>query len=62
VPDGRIFALFTDGIVLVNPETYELTMVAEAPRGLGNGGAYLDGRLYFAGGVNLLSWPVPPAE
>ncbi|MGI5817298.1 MAG: hypothetical protein ACOX9R_04295 [Armatimonadota bacterium] len=62
VPDGRIFALFTGGIVLVNPETYELTMVAEAPRGLGNGGAYLDGRLYFAGGVNLLSWPVPPAE
>ena len=62
VPDGRIFALFSGGIALLNTETYELEMVAQAPRGLANGGTYHDGRLYFAGGVNLFSWEVPPAE
>ena len=62
VPDGRIFALFQAGIAQLNPETYELAMVAEAPVRLGNGGAYFEGRLYFAGGANLFSWQVPPAE
>lgn len=86
IPDGRIFMLFVRGIVELNPQTYDVTMLAAAPRnfgnsgahldcsqegqvgrsdepqGLGNGGAYLDGRIYFAGGVNLFSWQVPPAE
>ncbi len=41
-PDGRIFILFVKGIAQLNPETYELTLLAEAPRNLGNSGAYLD--------------------
>lgn len=64
VPDGRIFVLLTAGIAELDRESAELTIVAPAPDGIepGNGGAYLDGRLYFAGGVHLLSWPVPPAN
>ncbi|MEA3402149.1 MAG: hypothetical protein U9R79_13010 [Armatimonadota bacterium] len=65
VPDGRIFVLFVSGIAQLDPQTYELTMLAEAPDNLGNGGAYLDGRLYFSGGAHgahLYSWPIPPAE
>jgi hypothetical protein len=61
-PGRRIFVLFQGGIAQLNPHTYELTMVAKAPRALANGGAYRHGRLYFAAGVNLLSWAVPPAE
>lgn len=63
-PDGRIYMLFGKGIVQLDPETYETTMVAEAPGNLGNGGAYVDGRLYFGGshGAHLWSWEVPPAE
>ncbi|MFO7946075.1 MAG: hypothetical protein R6V19_04590 [Armatimonadota bacterium] len=62
-PDGRIFILFESGIAQLNPETYEVTMVVETPFGLGQGGAYLDGRLYFAAGAHgayLYSWEVPP--
>lgn len=61
-PDGRIFVLFRSGIAELDPSTYELTMLANAPCRLGNGGAYLDGRLYFAGEQNLLSWEVPAAR
>ncbi|MFP3905131.1 MAG: hypothetical protein ACLFWB_12875 [Armatimonadota bacterium] len=60
-PDGRIFLLFKNGIVQLDPETYELRKTAEAPRDLYNGGAYLGGRLYFGAGVHLYSWEVPPA-
>ncbi|MFP3903980.1 MAG: PQQ-binding-like beta-propeller repeat protein [Armatimonadota bacterium] len=65
VPDGRIFILFGSSIGQLNPETHEVTTVAEPPMGLGQGGAYLDGRIYFAGGdhgAHLYSWQVPPAE
>ncbi|MFO7948639.1 MAG: hypothetical protein R6V19_17690 [Armatimonadota bacterium] len=64
IPDGRIFILFRSGIAELDPNTYEVTMVAEAPGGLGNGGAYVDGRLYFGGshGAHLWSWEVPPAQ
>ncbi len=61
-PDGRIFLLFDRGIVQLDPQTYELTMVAEAPGELYNGGAYLDGRLYFGAGVHLYSWEVPAPD
>ncbi len=63
-PDARIFVLLVRGIAELDVRSCELTMVAEAPAGIefGNGGAYLDGSLYFAGGVNLFSWEVPSAD
>lgn len=65
VPDGRIFILFDRGIAQLDTDSYEVTMVAEPSFGLGQGGAYLDGRLYFAAGshgAHLYSWKVPPPE
>lgn len=61
-PDGRIYLLFVSGIAQLCPDTYEVTLLADAPQNLYNGGAYLDGRLYFGAGVHLYSWEVPPAE
>ncbi|MFW5866326.1 MAG: hypothetical protein ACOCX2_00830, partial [Armatimonadota bacterium] len=60
--DGRIFLLLNSGIAEVNPETCELRMVARSPERIGTGGAYLDGRIYFGTGTNLMSWQVPPPE
>lgn len=61
-PDGRIFMLFQKGIAEVDPKTCAVTLRAEPPRAPANGGAYLDGRIYYSTGVNLHSWEVPPAE
>ncbi|MFP3904432.1 MAG: hypothetical protein ACLFWB_09365 [Armatimonadota bacterium] len=64
-PDDRILILFTDAIAQLDTDTYEVTMLVETPFGLGQGGAYLDGRLYFAAGphgAHLYSWEVPPME
>lgn len=60
--DGRIFVILNGGIAHVDTETYEVTLVAEAPSRIGTGGAYLDGRIYFGTATNLMSWQVPPAE
>jgi len=61
-PDGRIFVLFAKGIAQLNPKTYEIAMLAEAPVSIAPGGAWLDGRIYFGHGSHLYSWQVPPAE
>ncbi|HCU34337.1 MAG TPA: hypothetical protein DGT21_02500 [Armatimonadetes bacterium] len=61
-PDGRIFMLFQKGIAEVDPKTCAVTLRAEPPRAPANGGAYLDGRIYYSTGVNLHSWEVPPAK
>lgn len=60
-PDERFFILFRRGIAELNASTYAVTMLAEAPGTISNGGAYLDGRLYFSAGANLLSWEIPSA-
>lgn len=57
-PDGRIFVLFVKGIVQLDPETYELKLLAESPVPIAVGGTWLDGRIYFAGGSHVYSWEV----
>ncbi len=62
-PDGRIFMLLEDGIAQVDPETYEINMVAEYPEQLKTGympgGDYLEGRIYFGSESRVYSWAVP---
>jgi len=58
-PDGRTFILFVKGIAEVNPETFDITMLAESPVPIGPGGDYLDGRIYFASGSHVYSYIVP---
>lgn len=66
VPDQRVFMIFRRGIVQLDPESYKLTMVAEKPESIkenfGNGGAYVDGRIYFSVGTRMYSWAVPPIK
>ncbi len=60
LPDGRIFVLMRRGVALLDTGSFKLKMIAEAPGGIGVGGDYLDGRIYYALGSHLRSWKVPP--
>jgi len=47
--------LFQKGIAQINLENHALTMLAESPVPIACGGAFLDGRIYFASGSHLYS-------
>ena len=57
--DGAVYILFVKGIARVDPDTYEISMVAESPVPIGPGGDMLDGRIYFASGSHLYSYEAP---
>jgi hypothetical protein len=57
-PDGRIYVLFTKGIARLDPATFEITLLAESPVGIGPGGDILNGRIYFGSGSHLYSYEV----
>jgi hypothetical protein len=57
-PGGTVYVLFVKGIARVDPATFEITLLAESPVAIGPGGAYLDGRIYFASGSHLYSYTV----
>jgi len=61
-PDGRIFILFRAGIAQLDPETFVISMLAEAPVPIGPGGDWLDGRIYFGSGSHMYSWQAPEAQ
>ena len=54
-----MYMAFAKGIVRIAPESYEPTLVAKSPVTISAGGAYLDGRIYFAGGSHLYSYKLP---
>lgn len=58
-PDGRIFLLFLKCIAQVDPKTFALTCVADAPVPITGGGDFSNGRLYFVHGSHLYSAAVP---
>jgi len=58
-PDGRVFMLFRKGIAAVDVGTYAIRLLAESPVGVGPGGDYLDGRIYFGSGSHLYSYELP---
>lgn len=60
-PRGEVYMLFLKGIARVNPETFEVKLLAESPVKVGPGGDYLNGRIYFASGSHLYSYE-PPRE
>ncbi len=57
-PEGDIYILFRKGIASLNPETFEITMLAESPVAIGPGGDYLNGRIYFGSGSHMYSYGV----
>jgi hypothetical protein len=61
-PDGRIFILLHEkGIARLDPQTYEIRLVAQTPAPI-TSGAYLKGRIYYGSATTLYSWEVSPAQ
>ena len=58
-PKGGIYILFVRGIARLDPETFEIEMLAESPVPIGPGGDILNGRIYFASGSHLYSYEIP---
>ncbi len=58
-PGGPIYLLFQTCIARVEPGTFTLTRVADAPVPITGGGDFADGRLYFVHGSHLYSAGVP---
>ena len=57
--EGNVYILFVKGIARIDPNTFEITMVAESPVPIGPGGDILEGRIYFGSGSHLYSYEVP---
>lgn len=57
--EGDLYMLFRKGIVSVDLESHELTMIAESPVSIGPGGDVLDGRIYFGSGSHVYSYELP---
>ncbi len=55
-PGGDIYVLLRRGIAKLDEATFRLSMVAKSPVSIGVGGAYLNGRVYFASGSHLYSY------
>jgi hypothetical protein len=57
-PDRRVYLLFRKGIAQADPDTFKLSWLARPPVSIDAGGAWLDGRIYFASGSRLYSYCV----
>ncbi|MEN6301202.1 MAG: hypothetical protein ABFD96_00665 [Armatimonadia bacterium] len=58
-PDKVIYAALSKAILKIEPGTYKVTKLAEAPMGVSSGLALVKGRLYFASGARVWSYEVP---
>lgn len=54
-----VYLLLAQGIAQIDPQSFELQLLATSPRPITAGGDLLDGRLYFASGSHLLSFEFP---
>ncbi len=61
-PDGRIYALFRNAVVRIQPGTFEHTRLAESPVSIGAGLEIVDGRIYFCSGSRIWSYGVPDLQ
>ncbi|HCU35572.1 MAG TPA: hypothetical protein DGT21_08975 [Armatimonadetes bacterium] len=59
-PDGRLFALLNKAIVEIEPGTFGHTKLADTPVSISAGGAFVDGKLVFAGNSHIWSYQVDP--
>ncbi len=59
LPDGRLLLAMQEGLLEINPETLETTLLARSPLKLRDGGVWLAGRLYYAAFHQLLSFEIP---
>ncbi|MFW6171247.1 MAG: hypothetical protein ACODAD_12210 [Planctomycetota bacterium] len=57
-PEGTVYILFRNGIGRINPDDFSIGWLADSPVGIGPGGDYYDGRIYFGSGSHVISWRV----
>ncbi|MDD5676820.1 MAG: hypothetical protein PHW60_02370 [Kiritimatiellae bacterium] len=57
--DGAIYILFVKGIARLDPATLAISMLAESPVPVMNGGDVLEGRIYFMSGSHVYSFSIP---
>jgi streptogramin lyase len=54
--DGKLYAALSNAILRIAPVTYEVTKIADAPKGISAGAVYCGGKLYFASRARLWSY------
>jgi len=59
--DKNIYALFRKAIVRIEPGTFKIEKLGEAPVPISAGFAIRDGVIYFASGAHLWRFRIPPA-
>lgn len=55
-PEKQIYVILRKGIAALNPNTYEISLIAEAPKPIRAGGAYLNGAIWFVCDSHLWSY------
>lgn len=55
-PQNETYILLLKGIVKVDPQSFELSMIARSPVAIEAGGVYFNGRIYFANRSRLYSY------
>ena len=58
-PQQQVYVLFNKGIARVEPQNFQIKLIAESPMRIGIGGDCLDGRIYFAEGSHVYSFQLP---
>jgi hypothetical protein len=51
--------LFVQGVAIVDPETFAITMLTRSAVPIAAGGDILDGRIFFSSGSHVYSYAVP---
>ena len=58
-PDGKLYALLSDAILTIDPQSYEFKKLTDTPVKISAGGALVNGRFCFAAKANVWSYRVP---
>ncbi len=61
-PEGDTYMLFVKGVAQINPDTFEITLLAQSPVSIGPGGDFYNGRIYFGSGSHMYSYTVPDRD
>jgi hypothetical protein len=61
-PDGHVYAMMGRAIVRITPGSFEHVKLADSPKGIGAGGALLNGVLYYGLSTHVWSYEIPELE
>ena len=61
-PDGQLYAMFSEAIVRISPDTFEHRVLSSTPAKITAGGALVDGLLCFACGSHVWTYRLPEGK